>query len=74
MSEHDELQRDHRSRWWAVAVGVLFSFGLAAFFSIKEGFFDPWFFLMVVGPAVGIGLVVGLRHLLENWWFHRRVK
>ena len=68
MRDLDETQRqDHRQRWMAVAAGLLFAVGLAIFFSIKEGFFDPWFFFTVVAPVGGIAIFVAFQHLLGRF-------
>jgi hypothetical protein len=47
----EKERRDHRQRWFAVAARLVFAVGLAALFSLKEGFFDPWFFVMVTAPV-----------------------
>jgi hypothetical protein len=49
---------------------------VAVMISAAEGFVDPWFFIMVASPVVGIAVVAaamhGLRSLLLFLWMHQR--
>jgi 4-amino-4-deoxy-L-arabinose transferase-like glycosyltransferase len=59
-------KRDRRRRWIAIGCALVGTQVPALVISLTNGFFDPWFFLMVAAPAVGIALSALAMHVLRS--------